>query len=352
MIRQILQFIESLPSPVVLIAGVALLLLGGHCLVEGAVRIARRCGVSTLLIGLTIVAFGTSSPELAFNVTAALNGNGDLSFGNVVGSNIANIALVLGLAALVCPLTVAGRVLSRELPLLIVASAAMIGLARMRPTIGVNGFAQHGFGRTDGIILLLGFMFMTWLWYRLGKKDRADPLSSEFEEEARRSRHMGLPTAFTLFFLGLASLVAGGKLTEVGAVGVATALGLSQALIGLTVVAVATSLPEVVTSLIAARKGHADLAVGNVVGSNLFNILLVLGATSAIAPVPVPDEPGWFGLTRGWWDLFVMLGLTIVLVPFAIKADRRIVKAEGVFLLVCYFGYMLLCVIRELREAG
>jgi cation:H+ antiporter len=337
-----------IPAPVTLIVGIVLLLLGGRLLVDGSVSLARRAGVSTLLIGLTIVAFGTSSPELAFNITAAASGNGALSFGNVVGSNIANIALVLGLASLVRPLIVHGRVVKRELPLLVIVSAGMVLLAWSPPMVASVPGPQRGFGRTDGLIMLLGFMLVTWAWFRMARRDKADPLAAEAIEETERVVQ-SLPTAVVLTLLGLLLLVGGGKLTERGAVGVASWLGMSEALIGLTIVAVATSLPEVVTSVIACRKGHADLAVGNVVGSNLFNILLVLGATCLFGEVPVPIEPELAGLGRGWWDLFVMLALTMLLVPFTRTNNNHIMKIEGLFLLACYFGYLAFSVVIELK---
>jgi cation:H+ antiporter len=328
---------------------VVLLLVGGHWLVDGAIRIARRLGVSTLLIGLTIVACGTSAPELAFNVIAASNGNAELSFGNVVGSNIANLALVLGLAALVRPLAVHSRMIVKELPLLIVASVAMLPLAYWpwsRMSSAADGSTQHGFTTIDGLLMLGGFVFLLWLWARMARKDRSDPLLQDVEAETKQPPS-SLPLAILIFLAGLGALVVGGKVTEVGAVGIAERLGLSQGLIGLTIVAVATSLPEVVTSMIACRRGHVDLAIGNVVGSNLFNILLVLGLTAVIADVPVPQEQGLLGIARGWTDLLFMAGLTILLWPLAMTHHRRIVAWEGALLVLLYAGYMSYSVVRE-----
>jgi cation:H+ antiporter len=205
---------------------------------------------------------------------------------------------------------------------------------------------QHGFTTLDGVPMLAGFVFVLWLWARMAKRDRSDPLLTDVEAETRQAPS-SLPVAIAIFLLGLVALVAGGKVTEVGAVGVAERLGLSQGLIGLTIVAVATSLPEVVTSMIACRRGHVDLAIGNVVGSNLFNILLVLGVTSVIAEVPVPQEQGMLGIPRGWTDLLFMAGLTIMLWPLAMTNRRQIVKWEGAMLLVLYVGYMSYSVVRE-----
>jgi cation:H+ antiporter len=345
MLPEVLQYIRGLPAVLPLAVGVVLLLLGGSWLVDGAVGMARRLRLSPLLIGLTVVAFGTSAPELFFNLAAALGNHPELSFGNVVGSNIANIALVIGLAAMMRPLAVHSRVLKKELPLLIGVSAAMLLLAWLGPAVKDDGTLRSGWGRTDGLIMLAGFMGVTWLWYRMGRRDRRDPLLAEAEAEARLERPLALGVAVAL---GLLALIAGGKLAELGAAGVASWLGMSQAFIGLTVVAIATSLPEVVTSLMACRKGHADLAVGNVVGSNLFNILLVLGATATVAPVPVPVKPSLLGIERGWGDLLVMLGLTVILLPMAATSRQHIRRWEGAFLLLCYLAYLGLSVVREL----
>ena len=349
MLPEVLQLIETLPAGLTFVIGVVLLLLGGTWLVDGAVGIARRLRLSPLLIGLTIVAFGTSAPELFFNIAAALSGHPELSFGNVVGSNIANIALVLGLAALARPLLVSSRVVRKDLPMLIIVSAGMLLLAWLGPAITDDGIIEDGWTRTDGLIMLAVFMLATWVWYRMGRRDRADPLTAEAEAEARSEKRLAPAAAVSLFILGLVALVAGGKLAELGAVGVARWLGLSQTLIGLTVVAVATSLPEVVTSLIACRRGHTDLAVGNVVGSNLFNILLVLGLTATVASVPVPAEPTLLGIERGWGDLFVMLALALLLLPIAATSQRRIRRWEGALLLIVYATYIAFSVVRELR---
>jgi len=322
----------------VTVVGLVVLLVGGHWLVSGAVTIARRLGVSTLLVGLTIVAMGTSAPELAFNLIAAHGGNTDLSFGNVVGSNIANIGLIVGVAALLRPLNVHGRVIKLELPLLLVASGAMFFFAyglHARPLPGDH----HGFDRIDGLIMLGFFLAFMAEWIYLGRRDPADPLMKELRAEAETER--ALPAAVLLVLLGLACLAGGGKLSEKGAVQIAEMLGLSQALIGLTIVAFATSLPELVTAVIACRKGHDDLAVGNVVGSNVFNLLLVLGVTAVVAPVAVPAA-------HGWQDLTVMVGITCVLALMS-YSHRTVTRGEGALLLLMYLGYMSWSVVREIR---
>ncbi len=332
----------SIPAALVLAAGLALLLLGGHWLVQGAVTIARALGVSTLMIGLTVVAFGTSSPELAFNLIAALGGNSDLSFGNVIGSNIANIALVLGLSALVTPLPVHSRVIWREIPLLVFIALALLGAAYLRyPGSESAPAVPWAFGRLEGGVMLLAFAVAVGIWFQASRREAHDALASVSEEEARETQVASRPLAVVLFLLGLGSLVLGGKLAENGAVRLARWAGVSDALIGLTVVALATSLPEIVTSVVAARKGHGDLAVGNVVGSNVFNVLLILGITSVAAPVHIP--PG-----RGWWDLGFHALLTALLFPLATTGENSVKRAEGALLVSLYASYMIWSVWWEL----
>lgn len=339
MIDTILSLAERL-APLSFLVGVGLLLSGGHWLVEGAVSIARRLGMSTLLIGLTIVACGTSAPELFFNVAAALSGSGDLSFGNVIGSNIANLGLVIGTAAFIAPLAVHRSVLRRDLPMLIAASALLIGLAWF-PVSRLGGEAA-GFGRLDGIILLVGFLAVIGAWIVAALRPGAEvPVDLE---EAERTPDRSLASAIFLFLAGLLTLVAGGKGAEIGAVGIATWAGLSPALIGLTIVAVATSLPEVVTAVLAVRRGHADLAVGNVVGSNLFNILFVLGATAVAGDVAVP--------THGWIDLGIMMLMTVGLLPLAASNGRQVLRWQSALMLVVWAATMVYAVLRELLGRG
>jgi cation:H+ antiporter len=324
------------------VLGMVALLVGGFWLVEGAVTVARWMGLSTLLIGLTVVAFGTSAPELAFNVMAALDGFGALSFGNVVGSNIANIGLVLGLAAVVRPIDVKSRVVTTEIPWLLGVTGIMVLLAWLPPRVTFDDATTFGFRAQHGMFMLLLFLAMTWQWYMTGRREMRDPLAKEVEEEVEEDvPQRSVWVGFTLLLIGLALLLAGGQLAKTGAVGIATALGLSQALIGLTIVAIATSLPEVATTLAACLKGHPDLAVGNVVGSNLFNILLVMGVTSVVSDVPVPSA--W-----GWYDLGMMMLLTGLLIPITFGKTHRVNRFEGILLLALYLGYMIFSVVREL----
>lgn len=308
-----------------------LLVVGGETLVRGAIALAARLGIPPIVIGLTVVAFGTSAPELALNVVAAVNGNTELSFGNIVGSNIANIGLILGLSALIKPMHVKATLVTREIPLMLFATLAFIALAYVSPA-AFEG--QPGLARLDGVILLVLFALTFLFILRLSRSEGvADGLVSEDEQAQMASaRRTPLGLSILLFLFGLGLLMGGGKLAETGAVEIATALGMSNELIGLTVVAVATSLPELATSLMAARKGHVDIAVGNVVGSNLFNILLVMGVTSSVAPVPLPQ--------LAMSSLIVMALLSVLIWPMSVTAGRMISRIEGGVLLALYFGYM------------
>jgi len=311
--------------------GVALLVAGGGALVKGSVSVASRLGVSPLVVGLTMVAFGTSSPELALNMVAAANGHTELSFGNIIGSNIANIGLILGLSALIRPIVVKPSLVRREIPLLIGVSGVLIAISYLKPNpVG----ADAGLARSDGVLLLVAFVAVFWLMLHKAKQEGAtDGLISDEEQEVmEKAKKTPKTLAAGLFLGGLAMLLGGGKLAELGAVGVASNLGMSDELIGLTVVAIATSLPEFATSLAAVRHGHVDLAVGNVVGSNLFNILLVMGATATVAPVELP------ALAAG--SFLVMGLLSVLILPMGIMRGGKISRLEGGALLAIYIGFL------------
>lgn len=307
-----------------LVSGIALLLAGGEGLVRGASGLARKLGVSPLAIGLTVVAFGTSAPELAVNVLAAIDGDTGVSFGNVVGSNIANVGLILGCAALLRPLAVQSTVVVREIPMMLVASAAAL----------VLGLRAKVYDRTDGIVLLLFFgIFLYYTVMEVLRGRRADPVVAETEEATAPTTQRSPVADGALSVVGLAGLIAGAEATVTGAVSIAESLGIPRAVVALSVVAVGTSLPEMVTSLVAARRGQVDLAVGNVVGSNIFNVLFVLGVTTVVRPVAIP--------AGGVADLLVMGGLSAALLAFAVTHQRRIVRWEGGLLLVAYAVYLV-----------
>jgi len=261
-------------SFVMLVIGFVLLVWGADKFVEGASALARKMGVSPLLVGLTIVAFGTSMPELAVSVTAALRGANEIAVGNVVGSNVFNLLVVAGLSAVICPLVMDKMLLRRDWPLSIFA--AVLLLAAIAP--------DHVIARWEGAVLLVIFAVILSRQIKAALNDRAQLAAAEAEAaEMTKSPVM----IWVNIVLGLACIVLGGQLAVNGATGIARMFGLSETLIGLTIVAIGTSLPELVTSIVAARKGQNEIAMGNVIGSNLFNILLILGVSAVITPIPV-----------------------------------------------------------------
>lgn len=312
-----------------LVGGLALLLAGGYALVRGAGSLAHSLGVSPLLIGLTVVAFGTSAPELAVNVTAALRDQGGVAFGNLMGSNLANVGLVLGTAAVVRPLVIQGVLITREIPMMLLASFSVLvmGLDTLR------GEPVARFDRAEGLLLLLLFSVFLYYTVRAALGGHAgDPLVEQAAGRRLPSFESGRRHAL-LMAGGFLGLVVGGQLTVAGAVGTAETLAVPESVVALVVIAVGTSLPEFSTSVIAAWRGETDLAVGNVVGSNIFNLLFVLGVTATIRPVPVP--------VAGSMDLIAMVVMAaLLLVVCSVYGGRRISHAEGWLLLACYVGYV------------
>lgn len=308
-----------------LAVGLALLLGGGDALVRGAAALARRFGISPLVVGLTVVAFGTSSPELAVNVTAAWRGSGALSFGNVIGSNLANIGLIAGMAALLRPLDVQAVVVRRELPMVLLATAVAFVFA-LDASLARGEVSRYE--RGDGIVLLM--LLSVFLYYTA---------VDVFRQRESGAREVGLapagwsvPVSVLISGAGLTALVLGAHYTVEGAVAIARDLGISEAVIGLTVVAIGTSLPELAASLVAAWRGQAEIAIGNVIGSNLFNLLMVLGLTATLRPIPVP--------AGGVGDLVVLLLLSVLLWAVCASRGRRIIRAEGGLLLAMYVLYL------------
>lgn len=306
----------SVTVMVLLIAGgLAALLAGGESLVRGAAGLATRLGLSPLLIGLVVVGFGTSMPELTTSITAALDGAPDIAVGNVIGSNIANILLILGLAALVRPLAIDLRPFQRD--------GTALALSAL---LGAGMIAFFGLERWGGAILLAGLAaYLAVSWWT----GRQTPAADDAIATAPKSR-LWIDLAFLA--LGFAGVIGGAWLLVEGAVAAASALGVSQAVIGLTIVAVGTSLPELATSLSAARKGEGEIAFGNIVGSNIFNILGILGITALISPLQVT------GSLAGS-DLVIMLGATALLLVLALW-KQRIARLAGALFLVLYAAYI------------
>ncbi|MEQ9643184.1 MAG: calcium/sodium antiporter [Alphaproteobacteria bacterium] len=301
--------------------GLIVLLVGGDILVRGAVALAQRLGVTPLVIGLTVVGFGTSAPELMVCVSAALDGASELAIGNVVGSNIANVLLVLGLPALIFPIACNAAGLRRDAGLMLLVSAGFVALC-------LSGLI----GRVDGMVMLaLLFGFLIWSYVNAMRGDGGvDAIAEEIQDLAGQSRSLAM--SFALVLVGIVGLIGGAKLLVVGAVDIARAAGLSEAVIGLTLVAVGTSLPELATSLVAAVRRQGDVAIGNVVGSNLFNLLGIMGVTAIVRPIPIPASFQSF-------DLWVMLAAALLPLPF-IARRTAIGRRAGAVLLLLYVGYV------------
>lgn len=300
-----------------IVAGVVLLWTGGEFLVRGASVLARALGMSPLVIGLTVVAFGTSSPELAASLAAVFKGAPAVALGNVVGSNIANLGLILGASALVLPLATRARFVLREVPCMIAVSALVWPLA-----------ADGVTGRLEGALLVAGLALYLAV---LVRSDEPPPVVAEFEAEYSDGRPR-LGRSLAAVGAGMALLVGGAHLLVEGAVGTARALGVPEVVIAVSLVAAGTSLPELASCLVAARRGEADLVLGNLVGSNVFNVLGILGVTAALRPVAVP-----FADVRA--DYWVMMGLSLLVIPFLLPG-RRIARLEGAVLLAIYVGYI------------
>lgn len=312
-----------------LVLGMALLVGGGRALVGGASQLASAFGISELTIGLTVVAFGTSAPELAVNTLAALRGNAAIAFGNIIGSNFANIGLVLGFCALIRSLQIESVIVRRELPMMVLATlvTVVLGIEQIR------GEAES-YDRADGLVLLL--LFSVFLYYSITEVLAARSTDQIAQGAVARAPSGDVWTAGRALLLGafgLGLLMAGAQLTVTSAVAVAEALGVPRVLIGFTIVALGTSLPELVTSVVATTRGQTSLAVGNIVGSNLFNLLFILGTTAVIRPVEVPP-------VGGVADLSVLLLLTLGLLVMVRVGESSISRREGVGLLLAYFGYV------------
>jgi cation:H+ antiporter len=306
-------------------AGIALLYGGAEALVRGSTSLAVRCGLTPLVVGLTVVAFGTSMPEMVVSVGAAIAENGAIAVGNVVGSNICNIALILGIAALIAPPEIHAQVVRRDMPVMVATTILIVLL-----------LADGRLARGEGMLLATALVgYTAWIVHAA----RREPSAIQAEFEAAIPRAEGSTGGALLrIALGLALLVVGARLLVVGAVTVAAAVGVSEVVIGLTVVAIGTSLPELATSVVAALRGQSDIAVGNVVGSNVFNVLGILGVAAIVRPL------GEVGV--GPIDLAVMVGASVLLLPL-MRSGFRLSRAEGACLLAGYAVYVMTLLLRE-----
>lgn len=305
-----------------LIGGLALILIGANCLTDGASSVAKKWGVSDLVIGLTIVAFGTSAPELVISSLSAINGSAELAIGNVVGSNIFNILAIIGCVALVMPIKVEKSIMSNEIPLVILSAIAILFCAN---DILLSGSSTDLLSRGDGLILLLFFAIFMRYTFSIAKNGNS-------EDSTEEVKTMSGIKAILFILGGLAGLIFGGHFFVDGASGIASSMGVSESVIGLTIVAAGTSLPELATSVVAALKKNSGMAIGNVIGSNIFNSFFVLGCASTITPLSMG------GINN--IDLLTMVGASVLFFIFGwLYKQRTITRIEGAAMVACYIAY-------------
>lgn len=311
---------------VYLLIGLVFLIKGGDYLVEGASSIAKKFKISNIVIGLTIVSFGTSAPELIVNLLASFNGSADLAIGNILGSNISNILLILGVTAAIYPISVKKGTTWKEIPFTLLAIVAL-GLMVNDAVIDGNSFAL--LSRIDGLVLLL--FFIIFMYYTFG--------ISKAEGDGDDIKELKTSISIVMLMGGMIGLALGGNWFVNGSIDIARMFGVSEAMIGLTIVAIGTSLPELFTSVIAARRGSADIAVGNVVGSNIFNVLWILGLSSTIAPIPYSQILNS--------DLLVVIAATLLLFSFMfIGKDHKLERWQGYSFVGLYVIYLIYLVMR------
>ncbi|MYL34925.1 calcium/sodium antiporter [Pontibacillus yanchengensis] len=313
-----------------LVVGFVLLIKGANLFVDGSSNIARSFQVSPLLIGLTIVAFGTSSPEATVSIIAALEENAGVALGNVVGSNILNITLVVGVAAFIYPLKVESETIRKEIPFTLLASVALLILIS---DVLLQTVSENLLTRGDGFIIMLFFMIFLYYIFEVARNSREKVKS---ETKVKDSSSWKKNIIYTIG--GLVGIIFGGELVVKNATEIAFSFGMSETLIGLTIVAIGTSLPELITSITAALKKESEIALGNIVGSNIFNILFVLGVTAVIHPLAVNGKI--------IIDIIIMILLTGTLLLFS-RTNYKIGKFEGMFLVIVYIIYMIFIIIRN-----
>ncbi|MBW2705218.1 MAG: calcium/sodium antiporter [Deltaproteobacteria bacterium] len=312
------------------LVGFVLLYFGAEWLVKGSSSLARSLGITPIVIGLTVVAFGTSAPELVVSLISSIQGKSMIAVGNVVGSNICNIALVLGLSAVFNPIKSDPSVVRRDIPIMLAISLYLLLLT-----------FNSKLGRIEGATLFIGIILYTFMNYYLAKKETAGAaeIKSELEDIGFVASR---PKQLLMVAAGIAVVVAGAQIVVSNAVLIMTILGVDEKFIGLTIVAFGTSLPELATSVVAAMRGEMDISIGNLVGSNVFNIMSVLGVAALVRPIPIP---GGFIESGLWIDYLVMM-FTSFLPWLMMRKDFTVKRSDGVILLLCYGGYLTYLIIR------
>ncbi len=300
-----------------------MLYFGAEWLVKGSIAISNKLGVSQLVIGLTVVAFGTSAPELAVSISSAMQGLSDVVVGNVIGSNIVNIGAILGISAIISPILVSKSAIRKEVPI-------MIGVAFLLLAVIIDGKIDY----IDGVLFVIGIIAFTWYSYNSSKKDK----DTEIIPASQILQKNVFSKSIVFIIIGLVLLSGGSFLTVDNALVIGENFGVSELFMGLTIVAIGTSLPELITSIVAAKKGHADLSVGNIVGSNIFNVLGILGITSILSGIAVSEQT--------LMDVGIMLAFSLVLIPI-MRSGFVISRKEGIFLIAGYVGYVIFLLYRQ-----
>ena len=306
---------EMVSSFIILIIGFVVLIKGADVFVDASSKVAAKFNVPQIVIGLTIVAFGTSAPEAAVSITSAIGGKSGISIGNVLGSNIMNVLLILGITAVICCMHIQATTVKYEMPYMILVSGLLLFL----------GYRGNEISRIDGVILWIFFLVFFVYLIRLSK-------TTDNEDEAELSEKDTMPKLIFFILIGIACIVKGSDWAVDGASGIAQIMGVSDRTIGLTIVAFGTSLPELVTSVMSARKGQVDLAVGNIIGSNLFNIMFVLGTTAIISPIPFAAD--------FYLDAAIVVGVAVLLFLLSVR-KKELGRGAGVIMLLCYAIYFL-----------
>lgn len=323
---------------ILLVVGFIFLIKGADIFVSGASSISKKMGIPSVIVGLTIVSLGTSAPELAVSVISAINGNNEIAVGNVIGSNLFNVLMVLGVTTIIMELTIKKSIVKRDFTINIAVTILLLCL-----TFGGVIFGKDNYiSRLDGIVLLIGCI--SYITYLIWSVKKSNKLSEEKSDEIAVEGivEISIPKSLFKLVIGVAGIIIGGQVVVDSASAIATSLGMSGKLVGLTIVAIGTSLPELVTSAVAAIKGEEDIALGNILGSNIFNILLIIGASSTISPILVSSD-----LTFDFVFLILVTILIAIMIFASKKEEKKFGKKEGILLAVIYIIYMIYIIIRN-----